>query len=158
MSKFTKKPAIILGLVATLAIATGAYAYFTAGGSGTGTASAQNAQTPLVVKQTSSPTAMFPGDSAQTLSGNFNNPNSGPIYVGTVTAAIASVKTAGGDPVVGCDASDFTLTNAAMTVNAEVAAGTANGAWTGAKIQFNNKNSNQDACKGVTVNLAYTIS
>jgi hypothetical protein len=158
MSKFRSKHGIVLGVVAAVVLATGAYAYFTAGGSGTGTASAQDAQTPLVIKQTGSLTAMFPGDTAQTLSGKFDNPNAGPIYVGTVTAAIASVKTAAGGAVVGCDATDFTLTNAAMSVDAEVPSGLAQGAWTGAKIQFNNKNSNQDACKGVVVHLAYTIS
>jgi hypothetical protein len=45
-----------------------------------------------------------------------------------------------------------------MTVNAEVASGNAKGSWTGATIKFNNKASNQDQCKGATVNLAYTIS
>jgi hypothetical protein len=101
---------------------------------------------------------MYPGDSAQTISGNFNNTNSGPAYVGTVTASIASVTKAVGAPAGTCDATDFTLASAAMTVNAEVPAGSAQGSWTGATIKFNNKASNQDACKGATVNLAYAIS
>jgi hypothetical protein len=46
-----------------------------------------------------------------------------------------------------------------MTVSAEVAVGTAKGAWTGATLKFNDKTTtNQDACKGATVNLSYTIS
>jgi len=46
-----------------------------------------------------------------------------------------------------------------MTVAAEVPAGTAQGSWTGATIQFKNDPAvNQDACKGATVNLAYAIS
>jgi len=46
-----------------------------------------------------------------------------------------------------------------MTVNAEVASGTGVGAWTGATIKFNDKaGTNQDACKGATVNLAYTVN
>ena len=45
-----------------------------------------------------------------------------------------------------------------MAVNAEVPAGTNQGSWSGATIRFNNKNVVQDACKGATVNLAYTIS
>jgi hypothetical protein len=100
---------------------------------------------------------MAPGDTAQTLSGNFTNTNSGPVYVASVTASISSV-TFGGVPAVGCDATDYTLANPIMTVGAQVPAGTAQGAWTGATIQFNNKATNQDACKGATVNLAYTIS
>lgn len=43
-----------------------------------------------------------------------------------------------------------------MTVNAEVPAGTAKGAWTGATIKLNNKATSQDACKGATVNLTYS--
>ena len=101
---------------------------------------------------------MQPGDSAQTLSGNFTNPNSAPVYVSTVTASIASVTKAGGAVAGTCDATDYTLANAVMTVSAEVPAGTAKGAWTGATIKFNNKATNQDQCKGATVNLAYTIA
>jgi hypothetical protein len=159
MSRFKKKHGIVLGLIAVLALATGAYAYFTAGGSGTGTASAENAQTVLVVNQTTSVTAMYPGDSAQTLSGDFDNPNSGAIYVGTVTAQIASVTKATGAPGGTCDASDFTLGHGSMTVGREVPAGNGKGSWTGATIKFNDKtDTNQDACKGATVHLSYEIS
>jgi hypothetical protein len=101
---------------------------------------------------------MHPGDSAQTLSGNFDNPNAGPVYVTSVTASIASVTKAAGAVAGTCDASDYTLANATMSVGAEVAAGTGKGSWTGATIKFNNKATNQDQCKGATVNLAYTVA
>jgi hypothetical protein len=101
---------------------------------------------------------MYPGDTAQTISGTFNNTNTGPIQVATVTASIASVTKAGGAPVGTCDATDFTLANAAMTVGTEVPTGSAKGAFTGATIKFNDKGTNQDACKGATVNLAYAIA
>ena len=57
-----------------------------------------------------------------------------------------------------CDATDYTLANATMTVGAEVAPGSAKGAWTGATIKFNNKATSQDQCKGATVNLAYAVA
>ena len=147
----------LVALVAVAGLATAAFAYWTAGGSGSGSASADGAQTPLDVNQTGSLNPMYPGDSAQTLSGTFTNPNDGPIQVNTVTASIASVTKAAG--VTGtCDATDFTLTDAVMTVNAQIAPGTG-GAWSGAKIQFNNKAGvNQDACKGATVALAYAVA
>lgn len=148
---------IAAAVLTTLAVAGAAFAFWTAGGSGTGSAATATGSTPLTAVQTSVITPMYPGDTAQTLSGNFTNPNSGPIFVTSVTASIASVTKAG-SPVVGCDASDYTLTNATMAVGAEVPAGSAQGAWTGAKIKFNNKASNQDACKGATVNLAYAIA
>lgn len=79
--------------------------------------------------------------------------------MGTVTASIASVAKASGAPAGGCDATDYTLATPAMTVNAEVPAGTAQGSWTGATVKFNNKAAaNQDGFEGATVNLAYVIS
>jgi hypothetical protein len=67
------------------------------------------------------------------------------------------VTKATGAPAGTCDATDFTLANAAMTVNAEVPVGSGQGSWTGATIKFNNKATDQDACKGATVSLAYAI-
>jgi hypothetical protein len=162
MFKRHRKISVGLAAVAALAVAGVSFAYWTAGGSGTGSASAANAQSALTVNQTTTLTAMYPGDSAQTISGNFDNPNSGPIYVTTVTAAVASVTKAAGAVAGACDATDFTLANAVMNVNAEesaTAAGAHTGSWTGATLKFNDKTSTiQDACKGATVNLSYTIA
>lgn len=146
-----------VAVVGLLVVAAVGYAYWTSGGSGTGSATAGSTAN-LTVVQTTTLSAMYPGDSPQTISGTFNNPNPGPAYVGTVTAAIGSVTKAGGAPAGTCNATDFTLASATMTVNAEVPAGSAQGAWTGATLQFNNKaGTNQDACKGATVGLTYTI-
>ena len=154
---FTKKRSVILALLlVALAASISGYAYWTATGSGTGTGSAAAGTANVTVNQTTVLAAMYPGDTAQTISGNFNNPNPGPVYILTVTASISSVVKAGGAPAGTCDATDFTLANATATVNAEVPAGNAKGAWSGPTIHFNDKASNQDACKGATVNLAYT--
>lgn len=159
MAKFTKKKKISLAMAA-LVLGTGgaAFAYWTAGGSGTGEATTGTTTSTLTAVQTSTVTAMRPGDSAQTLSGVFNNPNDGPIYVATVTASISSVTKAAGAPAGTCDATDYALAGATMTVGHEVAAGSGVDAWTGATLKFNNKATAQDACKGATVNLAYTIA
>ena len=147
-----------IGVVAViLLLVGGAYAYWTVAGSGTGSAPTGDV-TAITVNQNTVLDAMYPGDSAQTVSGDFTNGNDGPVYVGTVTASIASVTKAVGAPAGTCDATDYTLADAAMVVNAEVPSGTDVGAWTGATLQFNNKATNQDACKGATVNLAYAIS
>jgi hypothetical protein len=157
-SKLTKKRALVaVCVVSVLAIVVTAFAYWTAGGSGDGTATA-GSTTGITVNQTSTLTAMYPGDSAQTLSGDFTNTNSNPVYVGTVTASIQSVDKAADAPAGTCDASDFTLSDAAMTVNAQVPSGSNKGSWSGATIKFNNKaDTNQDACQGATVNLHYAI-
>lgn len=148
---------VVLAIIGAIAMAGAAYAYWSAGGSGTGSATT-GTNAPIVAKQTSTNSNMYPGDSAQTISGNFDNGNAGPAYVSTVTVSIGSVVKATGAPAGTCDATDYTLANATMTVNAEVPAGTAKGAFTGASIKFNNKASNQDACKNATVNLAYVIA
>jgi hypothetical protein len=158
MLKSTKRRGLLLGVVLVLAGGGAALAYWTAAGSGTGSAAAAGAQTPLVANQTTTLAAMYPGDSPQTIAGDFDNPNSGPIHVSTVTASIASVTKAAGAPAGTCDASDFTLGSATMNVGAEVPAGSGKGSFTGATIKFNNKATNQDACKGATVNLAYAIA
>ncbi len=158
MRTISKKIVVIVTATLVLVVGAGvAFAYWTAGGSGTGTA-ATGTNAAIVAVQTSTVTAMAPGDSAQALTGNFNNANSGPVYVATVTASISSVVKASGAPAGTCDASDYTLATPVATVNAEVASGTGTGAWSGATIKFNNKVTNQDACKNATVNLAYVIA
>jgi hypothetical protein len=134
------------------------YAYWSAGGTGTGTATT-GTSVAITAIQTSTVTGLAPGSAAQTLSGNFTNTNSGPVYVTSVTASIASVTKAVGAPAGTCDATDYALSNATMAVGAQVPSGSAQGSWTGATIAFVNKAAAlQDACKGATVNLAYTIS
>ena len=154
MPRLTRKRGLIGAVAIALLLAAGAYAFWTAGGSGTGTAPSSAETEVLVVNQVTVLNDMYPGDTAQTISGNFDNGNDGPIRVATVTASIASVTGGAGS----CDASDYTLANPVMTVGAEVPVGTAVGAWTGASIKFNNKITNQDGCKGATVNLSYTIA
>lgn len=160
MRKLSKKGKVyaVAASVALVAASGGAaFAYWTNTGSGAGTG-ATGTNTSITVVQTSTIGDLKPGGAAQTLSGNFNNGNSSPVYVASVTASIASVTKATG--VSGsCDASDFTIDplKATMTVGHEVASGTGVDAWSGATIAFNDKSgTNQDACKGATVTLSYT--
>jgi|1186.fasta_scaffold101955_2 hypothetical protein len=157
MLKVTKRRCIVLlGVIAAVVVAGAAIAYWTAGGSGDGTAATANPTDQLVVQQTGTLTAMFPGDSPQTLSGNFDNPTGNLVRVNKVTASIASVTPVGAGT---CDATDYILSSPAMTVNAEIPDGTGQGNWTGATIQFRDKAGvNQDGCKGATVNLHYVVS
>jgi hypothetical protein len=147
-----KRLAIAITAALLLAGGSTAVAYWTAGGSGSGTASA-GSNSPITAVQTSVLTGVAPGVAAQSLSGNFTNGNAGPVYVASVTAAIDSISGADG----ACDATDFTLSNAVMVVAASVPAGAAQGAWSGATLAFNNKPSNQDGCKNATVNIEYTV-
>jgi hypothetical protein len=164
MHKFSRKFIVVI-VGATLVVAGGgaAFAYWSAGGTGTGTGAA-GTNAGITVVQTSIVTAMAPGVAAQPLSGNFDNTNSGAVYVTTVTASIASVtRTAGAiAAALPCDATDYTLANPESTVAAQVPAGSAEGSWGTVDIPtiaFNNKaGANQDGCKSAVVNLAYTIA
>jgi hypothetical protein len=142
--------------VATLAVAAVAavgYAYWTADGTGTGSVSTGSTSA-ITVKQTSTISNLYPGGPAQTLSGNFDNPNSGSIYVGSVTASVSSVDKATG--VTGTCSKDDYIIGGTANVDNRVPAGNAKGAWTGLTIRLDDTNTNQDACKGATVNIAYT--
>ena len=154
-SRKKKVAAITTGLVL---VGGAAFAYWTTSGNGTGLGTTRSTVAALTAVQTSTVSNLQPGGTAQALSGNFNNTNTGPVYVASVTVAISSVVDSNGDPIVGCDGTDYTLGGEVMTVGQQVPAGTGVGSWSGATIAFNNKSTNQDACKGATVRLAYTIS
>ncbi len=157
MRKFTKKTtAVIVGTVLVLAGAGAAYAYWTNSGTGTGSASTGN-NAALTVNQTSVVTGMAPGVAPQSLSGTFDNPNPGSVFVKTVVATVTSTG------AVGCTASDYTIAGtsviggAAPGVGANVPAGNA-GTWSGLTIAFNDTASNQDACKNAVVTIGYTTT
>jgi hypothetical protein len=150
--KFNRKVVVAAGAVLLIA-AGGAYAYWTQGGSGTGSG-ANGTTVGITVNQTSTVTGMYPGGPAQALSGNFNNTNSGPVRVATVTAALVSVTGSVGTPA--CTIADYQLNTPVATVNAEIASGSGVGAWSGPTVQLLNSATNQDACKNATVNLSYT--
>jgi hypothetical protein len=153
MRKLSKLTTVAAGSVAAVALSGIAFAYWSATGSGAGTAGSDTT-VPVTVNQTSTITTLAPGLPAASLAGHFDNPNAGPVYISGVTVAIDSVTPVGGGT---CDASDYTITQPAA-VNAEVPSGTAKGSWSGGGIAFNNKATNQDGCKGATVTLAYTAS
>jgi hypothetical protein len=158
MRKPTKrKIALFAATVVIIGGGAAAYAYWTGTGTGTGsgTTGTSAAITPV---QTTTLAPMKPGLAAQTLSGNFTNATTGNVFVTSVTVSIASVVKDGGAAAGTCDATDYTLANATMTVGANEPVGTGVGAWTGATIAFNDKGANQDQCKLATVNLLYTIA
>jgi hypothetical protein len=131
-----------------------AIAYWSAGGSGTGTATTGTSSN-ITVLQSSTISNLAPGAPVQALSGTFSNSNADPVFVTSITASIASV-TVGGVAVTGCSGDDYTLDGATVTIGATVDTGTT---WTGPTIEFKNKPLvDQNACKGATVNIAYSVS
>jgi len=142
---------------ASLAIAGAAFAYWTGGGSGTGTATATTPSA-LVVNQTNAAiTNLFPGGPAQALSGNFDNSNSGPVTVTTLTASVRafSVRPDGTKPA--CTQADFAITGT-PTFSASVPSGTGVGSWSGFSVALSNLGTNQDNCKSASITIDYVAS
>lgn len=153
-----KSKAVVTVVTGVLVVggAGAAYAYWSTSGTGTGTATTSTGTASLVITQTSTISNMYPGDTAQPIGGTVKNTAANSAYVATVTVSISSVTPATG-VTGGCSALDYSLASPGMPVGQDVAAqGTVS--FSGATIQFNDKTTNQDGCKGATVNLVYTAS
>lgn len=145
----TFKQTITAAAVAVVVVAgaIGAYAYWTSGGTGTGTAGTGTTATVTINQTSPAIVDLGPGVAAEPLAGTFTTTGGKPAFVNQVTPVVTSTSN------VGCTAADFTVTLPTLT-SAEVVTGTA---WTGATIVFKDSATvNQDACKGVTVNIGYT--
>ena len=148
----SRKFAIVAGsTVGALAIGGVAFAYWSTSGSGTGSAATSAGASNLSIVQTSTITGLAPGVAAKSITGIVTNNAANSAYVDTVTVSIDSVTPAGSGA---CTADDYTINSPVMDVQQDLAAGAHTG-FSGASIEFVDSASNQDGCKGATVNLAY---
>ena len=140
---------------------TAAYAYWTTGGSGTGTATTGTTQA-VNVNQTATIAATYPGQGPQALAGNFNNPNSGPVKISSVTATVRAFTAQADGTKPACTASDFAITGTSTITgsgpNNEIPSGNAQGSWNGLSLELLDSATNQENCKSVTVTIDYVAS
>lgn len=162
MKRISKKAvAVGLALGLTLGVAGAAFAYWTSSGTGNGTATTGKAASTLQITDTTSINDMAPGVAPEGISGTIENTqgtNGQNEYVTSVIVSIGSVteNTPGSGFSGTCSASDYTLSNATMTVGQDLTPGETV-TFSGATIGFNDKaGTNQDNCQGATVNLVYT--
>jgi hypothetical protein len=151
MKLLTKRRSLAaLGAVGALAIAVGAYAYFTASGSGTTTATVGTSSA-LTLKGTVTGN-LYPGSSSP-VTLTVDNPSSGKERVGTVSLekitadaghSSCSVVTTGGNP-------DFTM--AEVVVNKTFGPGNGQAVTPSGTLAMNDTGVNQDACQGATLTL-----
>ena len=178
MRKVTNKKIAAVALGAVALTGTGvAYAYWTTTGSGEGTATTNaGAAAQLQVNQLAAPanTLLAPGLAGGTLSGTVENIGAAgsPSYAVEAVEITLSVTKAQG-AVGTCDASDYLITGTSGFERSAYVPSTgvividllengddvdlaaqATTPWT-STLSFVNKDSNQDGCKGATVNLAY---
>ena len=151
----THKRRFAIVALATAAVFVGggvAVAYWTTTGSGTGSVATGTSAT-VSVTQDSTITGLYPGGPAQDLDFTITNPNPGAQYISAVAVAVTGTSNAG------CTSADFQVTQPTITAGNIAAGATAyTGASTGASIALKNTVLNQNPCKGVTVNLSYTVS
>ena len=161
-SRSTKKKsaAFVAAGVIGLATAGGAYAYWASLGGGTGTATTRAGASNVFLVTGGSATAMFPGDSAQTITDTVKN-------TGTESYRIQAVKAFVTTDKESCDGTDYRLNGTPAPTSQATAASLAVTAVDLAPaatttvdytLQFNNKTTNQDACKGATVTITYVAS
>jgi hypothetical protein len=168
MRRFTKKRLIgAVSLIAVLAMAGGAYAYFTSSGSGNGTGSV-GMSSPFTVNDTSTPVTLYPGTGSFSIAGTVNNPGSANQGLGSLTVTITSPTPGSnpGDPTHPCSASDFALSGGSGWVVAgggdsatytypsgnELDHGATVNFPTGLSISMVDRSYDQDNCQGATVN------
>jgi hypothetical protein len=110
----------------------------------------------FTITQTSVIAGLAPGTPAVRIDAVGTNTGDTSIFVETVDVRIAFVTKAHLAVAGTCDATDYIVENPQMPVNETVPpAGSVE--FGGATIGFNNRATNQDACKGATVHLAYDV-
>lgn len=129
-----------------------AFAYWTATGTGSGTATTGTVSG-VIVNQTSAITGLAPGGTPEGLSGNFDNSNDAAVALTTVTGSVTATS------ATGCLASWYSVTGTGTVVGGSVPTGTGVGEWNGLSVALvNDPAVNQDACKNATVTITYAAS
>lgn len=153
----SRKYIVVGGTVAGLMVGGAAFAYWTTSGSGHGTGSTETGNTAAMSITGDVANAMYPGDTAQTVTAVVENTDAHQtLRVAGVTAYITT-------DTPGCDGTDYLIdghtSSAALPVSLtwtaqQIAAGDT--ASTTYQVQFNNKPAdNQDACSGADVTVHY---
>lgn len=145
-----KRTAAVLGVVAILAVAGVAVAYWTTTGSGEGSGAVASSNGTLTLHGTITEKLTPGGSSPVTFAAD--NGNSSSEQVGTVHAVVSIDEE---HAAAGCKASDFTIND---TIENQVIAKQSTGvalAHNGS-ISMADTPEKQDACKGATISLALT--
>ena len=166
---FTKKRLIgAFSVVAVLAAAGAAFAYFSTSGSGNGSATV-GSPTTFVVTDTSTPVTLYPGTGSFSLTGTIKNQDASNEGLASASVTITAPTVAAGAPTVAghaCGAGDFTLTAAAgsgwtasgdtatysFPAGNEIAHNSTQAFPTGLTVSMVDQGYNQNNCQGATVN------
>ncbi len=153
--RITKKKAAVVLVVASVAMAGagGAYAFWTTGGTGSGTATA-GTNTPFNITQDAAITGLVLGV-PQTVNFTVANPAGFAQYLTGVSASVVPFTAQADATKPACTAGDFTVSTPSIASGDINAGGTRGGTTV---LTLVNKATNQDNCKGASISLAYTAS
>ncbi len=153
MKRMTRKGVVITGAAAFAVVvgAGAAFAYWTSSGTSTGEAAAGTTASVTIAQDVTPPiTGLYPGGPAQDVAIDITNPNAAAVTLTTVTTTVTGTS----DP--GCTAADFQVSD---TWSSQTIAGGATVDYPAvATIAMKNTTADQNACKGVTINLAFSAS
>jgi hypothetical protein len=132
-----------------------AFAYWTAQGAGTGTATTGASVDFTIASEAPVGDPLYPGGPSQSVSFTVTNASAGPQTLSSVTVSVANADGSAWIAVPGCAAADYSLGTPSVVYGALAAGGTVSGTVT---ITMNNTVTNQDACQGVPVPLYFEPS
>jgi len=168
MKRFTRKQKVAAAaLIAVLAVGGGgiAFAYFTSGGSGTGSVPVGSGPTDAFTITTPGPTTpLLPGSDPETFDVSVTNTSGEAAYVGPVSISIPTESNgdaeSGGADLSGCQASWFTI-DGTMNFNGVVGAGATVTASSLDDVlptisMPSNLTTDQDACQGSSIDIAFS--
>lgn len=111
----------------------------------------------FTITQTSVIEGLAPGIMPVAIAGIVVNNATDSTYITAVDVEIAGVITEPGAVPGVCDASDYVLLDSRMQLGRTLGPGGST-PFAGASIGFSNKSTNQDVCKGATIQLLYTAN
>jgi hypothetical protein len=152
MRHFTKKRAVILGVIAAMAFSAVAVAYFTSGGSGSGSATVGTSSSALIT-QTNTLGALYPTTS-QTVNLNIKNTSTGSQFVNKVHLDSIAADAAHSACDVTSSGANAAFTMADVTVGETLAAGATTSK--SGSLAMNDTGVSQDSCQGATLTLTFS--
>ena len=173
--RFTKKRVIgVVTAIAALALAAGAFAYFTSTGNTTATGSVGKASQ-WTVADSSTPSTLYPGQGSFAIAGSVTNAGSGNQGLNSLTVTITAPTNTGTiSTEAACTASDFALSSATGSGWTIGSGGdSATYTWstpvdlhpagvqsypTGLSISMNDLSHPQDNCQGAIVNWGDAVN
>jgi hypothetical protein len=157
----SKRVIFALAAVAVLAVAGGAFAFFSSTGSGTGQASVGKSTAFTVAVSSDTSGSLYPGSGTETLTYTVKNPSAGAQNLSATSAAVASVSgdiTQGGVQLIGCKSTWFTATNTAPTPLPQNLAGGATSTAGSVAVTMIDSGTNQDVCQQAKPDITVSAS